>query len=373
MGLPVCVPIVFVLTLALRAGGIRGASPTAEVASVGQVPGVTAENYPGVNGSTSTRPLGHLLAARTIGLPAELRRLTDPVHRAVNMGFSALRTDGQNPVCVVPPLESDVRQIPLYYDIARTKARHYGTHGAYVSLSSGSSAMILVARKPSEDELQAAQGKRVKSDARPVALGAFAFLVNVDNPVEGLTLEQIRAIYTGKVKNWNEVGGRDVPIEAFTRNPNSGSQELMEELGMQGIEMIDTPDRMLMGMAGPIDLVASRRNAIAYSVYYYEHVMSPHPGNKLIAIDGIMPTAETIIASRKCPLATEVYVVTRKGAATDSPEVKLRDWLLSEEGQKLVVDSGYVPIRGRKKTKQQEATVAVGSEHSASQTEPGRR
>ena len=99
-----------------------------------------------------------------------------------------------------------------------------------------------------------------------------------------------------------------------------------------------------MGMAGPIDRVSQTANAIAYSVYYYEHFMSPHPNNKLIGVGGVMPTSETI-ANGTYPFTTEVYMVTRKDLKADSPAAKLRDWILSDAGQRVVADSGYVPIR----------------------------
>jgi phosphate transport system substrate-binding protein len=208
--------------------------------------------------------------------------------------------------------------------------------------------MILVARGPSEDEFKEAAEQKVKLDVRPVALDGFVFLLNVKNPVNTLTMDQIRDIYTGKVKNWKDVGGNDALIEAYTRNPNSGSQELMERLVMHGRKMIDAPHRMLPTMAAPIDSVSRNPNAIGYSVYYYEHVMNPHPENKLIAVQGVKPSSKTI-AGHKYPLTTEVYVVTRKDEKADSPQARLRNWLLSDEGQQLVAESRYVPVKPKKK------------------------
>jgi len=337
-----CVLAVLALIgLAAPAAGEDQPAPAAgpEPVCVTPIPGITPDNYPRVNGSTSTTPLGHLLALRALGYRGELRPST-----------TAQRLIGGPPVKVEPvgpPATSLYIRGEL--QLFHTKARHEGTHAAYVSLITGKSQMILVARKPSDDEIKEAAERNVELDIRPVALDGFVFLVNAKNPVDSLTMEQIRGIYTGKVTNWKELGGSDAPIEAYTRNRNSGSQELMEKLVMKGLKMIDAPDRMLMGMAGPIDMVSQSPNAIGYSVYYYEHVMHKRPENKLLGINGVKPSSETISA-RDYPLVTDVFVVARKHTDPNSPEALLRDWLLSEDGQKLVAQSGYVPFTPREET-----------------------
>jgi phosphate transport system substrate-binding protein len=290
---------------------------------------LTSMSYPRVTGSTSTRPLGQLVAARALGLEAELRRMPH-----VYMG--------RENIMLTFPLATRADRIRAYQTVA-SRIGHVGTHGSYVRLIEGGADLILVAREPSEDELKLARQKRVELDARPVALDAFVFLVNAANPVKSLTLDQLRDIYTGKVTRWDDVGGKRDTIRAFTRNRNSGSQELMEKLVMKGRKMIDAPDMMLDSMMGPIERVSQTPNGIGYSVYYYEHVMSPSPRNRLLAVGGVVPTSASIRA-RRYPLATEVFVATRRDAAPGSAPVRLRDWLLSPAGQQVVADSGYVPL-----------------------------
>jgi phosphate transport system substrate-binding protein len=228
-----------------------------------------------------------------------------------------------------------------------------------MNLIEGGADFILVARSPSEDELNAAQVRGVVLDVQAVALDAFVFLVHVDNPVDDLALDTIRDIYTGRVTTWAEVTGDAQqsaddaqPIHTYRRNPNSGSQELMEKLVMQGEPMIDSPDMILETMIGPIhaiggDLSEERgddRLGIGYSVYYYAMFILPHERVKLIGIDGVPPTSENI-ASRAYPLTTEVYAVVREDTPKDSTAVMLRNWLLTADGQAAIALSGYVPIR----------------------------
>lgn len=76
----------------------------------------------------------------------------------------------------------------------------------------------------------------------PFATDALVFVVNEDNPVDSLTTEQVRKIYTGQITNWKEVGGEDLDIIPFQRNSEAGSQTLMEKLVMDGLEMMDAPE-----------------------------------------------------------------------------------------------------------------------------------
>jgi phosphate transport system substrate-binding protein len=203
--------------------------------------------------------------------------------------------------------------------------------------------MILVAREPSEDELLSAGLGAVTLDVQPVALDAFVFLVHADNPIESLSIQEIQSIYTGETTNWAELGNPEGEIHPYLRNPNSGSQELMENLVMQGATMIDAPDMILESMMGPFNAISTDPQGIGYSVYYYAQNIFPNEAVQMIAVDGIYPSSETI-AEGEYPLATEVYVVIRADTPVDSPARQLRDWLLTEAGQAVVAASGYVPL-----------------------------
>jgi phosphate transport system substrate-binding protein len=244
-------------------------------------PGVTADNYPRVNGSTSTRPLGKLIVARAVCSEAELFR--------PGMSLRPFMDSGE-PVAGFPVGFRDVDEKTLMR--LNALSHHEGTHQSYLRLlglplsehdtepENQRAGMALIARGPSEDELETAKELGVEFDVRPVAKDAFVFIVNAQNSVQSLTLEQLRAIFRGEMTNWTEVGGEDKPIEAFTRDRNSGSEELMRDLVMDGEDTIRAPESVLEGMMGPIDTVAQNPNAIAYSVYYYEQFMRPPADNR---------------------------------------------------------------------------------------------
>ncbi len=163
------------------------------------------------------------------------------------------------------------------------------------------------------------------------------------NPVSGLTSDQLRAIYTGDLLNWEEVGWEDREIHPYQRNDTSGSQELMHNLVMKGLLMIDAPDLTLPTMMAPFNAISTDEAGLGYSVYFYEEYMAPEGERvKPIAVDGVKPEYASIQA-KTYPYTTEVYLVTRAGFPEDEPASQLREWLLTPEGQALIAASGYVP------------------------------
>lgn len=294
-------------------------------------------DYPAVDGSTSAHPLQMVIACDLLDVPCDWSEMTiDNVQQSI-----------------IPAAEADQQKAQAIRDIA-----HNGTHGAYVNLIEGKTDVILVARAPSEDELQAADAAGVALDVRPVALDALVFLANAQNPVESLTLEAIRDIYTGKTTTWTELGvsidptrSGDEPLHAYQRDRNSGSQELIEALLMGDRVMIDAPDMITTSMIGPLNAIGGDPwggggdvLGLGYSVYYYVNFMFPHEYVKLIGVDGVQPTSGNI-ASGAYPLVAEVYIGVREDMPENSTTILFRDWLLSEDGQKAVAKSGYVPIK----------------------------
>lgn len=229
-------------------------------------------------------------------------------------------------------------------------ATNASTNQAYINIIEGRSDVGLLARPPSDEELALARVQGVELATQPCALDAFVFIVNSSNGVAGLTTAQIQDIYSGKTKSWKKVGGNDRPITAFQREESSGSQQLMRRLVMKEIPL-EVPVEKYKGVPRLIGRLMSStfleltdaEDGIGYSVYYYERYMSGSPRTRTIAVDGVEPNAETI-ASRKYPFVSEVLVVTRKGDKKDSPAARLRDWLLSPEGQSIVSESGYIPL-----------------------------
>ena len=211
---------------------------------------------------------------------------------------------------------------------------------------------IIVVTYPSEEEQKLAQDNNVELDITPVVNEGFVFFVNKENPINNLSLKQIQDIYSGKITNWKEVGGLDEKIVPYQRPVNSGSQSGMLELVMKDeagnpIPMIEpTKETFEETMMGIIEAVADYDNArqsLGYSYYYYANTMFTKDSIKLIAVDGVEPNNETI-KNNTYPIHTAYYIVTRKDEPQDSLVTKLKEAMLSERGQIVAENAGYVPV-----------------------------
>ncbi len=208
--------------------------------------------------------------------------------------------------------------------------------------------MDLIVSYEAPDEVKEDLGDALKKlEITPLGRDGLVFIVNVDNPVESLTVDQIRDIYTGKITNWKEVGGNDEAIAPFQRNSTSGSQTLLNNLVMNGEKTMEPGKEFLIGTMGElIERVAAfdgKGNAIGFSVYYYADKMKGDPNLKMIKVNDVAPSNESI-GDGAYPLVNDFYVAIRGKEKKDSPARTLRDWLLSEEGKALMVEEGYVPV-----------------------------
>ena len=201
--------------------------------------------------------------------------------------------------------------------------------------------------EPSKSQLEMAKKAGVELELIPLGREAFVFLVNKDNPVSNLSVEQIQDIYTKKIKNWKKAGGQRAKIMAFQRPENSGSQTIMENKVMNGIQMappLEEEYYELMG--GIVNGVASYRNyknSIGYSFRYYVTGMNKNDNIKLLSINGAEPSRENI-RTGKYPYTIDFYIITRKDVKNKNLDM-LIEWILSDEGQEVVEKTGYVPIK----------------------------
>lgn len=213
---------------------------------------------------------------------------------------------------------------------------------------------VIFAAAPSQAQLEAAERAGLELHMTPVGREAFVFFVNSRNPVEGLTVDQIKGIYSGEITNWREVGGKNQSIRAFQRSENSGSQSALQRL-MGDVPIMEPPrEDVVADMGGIISQVASYRNyknAVGFSFRYYSTQMVENDQIRLLALNGVAPTQETI-RDGSYPIASEFYAVTAAPIGQPAPETwdrdlaALLDWILSPQGQWIVDQTGYVSLNG---------------------------
>ena len=198
-----------------------------------------------------------------------------------------------------------------------------------------------------EKEIENAQANGVEPLEFIIARDAIAVIVNPKNPVTDLTLEQISAIYTGEITNWQEVGGYDLPIVRLSRETNSGThvyflEEVLRLGDKENTALFSTNTLLLPSSEGIIREVSQNPNAIGYDGlgYITEEV-------KVLGIAGvnsdryIFPSIETV-NSGEYAIARNLYMYTNGEPA--GPLAEYLDWILSPAAQDIVRDLGFVPI-----------------------------
>ena len=201
--------------------------------------------------------------------------------------------------------------------------------------------------RPSADQLAYAAEQGVELEITPIGREAFVFFVEEDEPVDGLTQDQLRAIYHGDVTDWGQVGGRTGEIAAFQRPAGSGSQTMMEyfmgEVSLKEPQTYETVDSMA-GVIRHVAQYANQRGALGYSFRYFIQGLSQEEGVKLLAVDGVSPDLAHI-EDGSYPLTVPLCLVTRKD--DPNPNVgKMIDFFLSPDGQTLVRETGYGGLAG---------------------------
>ena len=205
---------------------------------------------------------------------------------------------------------------------------------------------IFIGVYPSDEQRAYAEENQTTFEYTPIGTEAFVFFVHKDNPITNLTTEQIKDIYSGKITNWKDVGGKNEKIAAFQRNEGSGSQSMLKRF-MDDTPITDAPTETVNDlMAGIIEQVAdykSKTNSIGFSFRYYVEGIIKNPDIKMISIDGIAPTSENI-RNGSYPILTPIYAVTYKENQNGNVD-KLLEWILSDEGQYIINETGYVGIK----------------------------
>ncbi len=278
-------------------------------------------NYPKIDGSTSAHPLQVLIACEILGVE-----------------YSWISGWFDETSRIWPSFEKK----PEIAQFIADSIVHNGTHSSYENLITGNADIILVAREASADELELADSLDVRLTSIPIALDAFVFIVNTNNPISGLTEKQIQDIYTGSITNWEEVGGSNSNISPYQRNPNSGSQELMLSLVMNDLTMMDFPEMIIYGMMGTINQISHDWWGLGYTVYFYEQFMAPNDDLKLLAVNGILPSTNSLREGDYL-YTTKVYASIRENLEESSTARILYEWLKTSEGQAVIQKSGYIP------------------------------
>ena len=204
---------------------------------------------------------------------------------------------------------------------------------------------IFIGAAPSKEQIAFAEENDTVFEYTQIGYEAFVFFVHKDNPIDSLTVEQIKGIYSGQITNWSQVGGKNEKIVAFQRNEGSGSQSMLIRFMGDTPIMEPTMQTSVGDMGGIIEEVAdskNKSNSMGFSFRFYVEGIIKNPDIKMIAIDGVAPTKENI-QSGAYPIIAPLYAVTYEGNANENVQ-NLIEWMLSDEGQYIIEQTGYVAI-----------------------------
>src|SRR5215208_3125388 len=230
---------------------------------------------------------------------------------------------------------------------ARISVTGGGSGTGIASLINGTVDIANASRKIKDEEVAEAKANGIDPVEHIIARDAIAVIVNPENPVNQLTLKQISDIYSGKIKNWSEVGGDDRPIVRLSRETNSGTHvyflETVLRLGNSDDKTLFSMDTLLLPSSeGIVAEVRQNPNAIGYDGLGYV------PKDlKMIAIAEeqggayVLPSIPTV-NDKTYAIARDLYMYT-DGEPTGIVKEYL-DWILSEEAQQIVADLGFVPV-----------------------------
>ena len=196
---------------------------------------------------------------------------------------------------------------------------------------------IAGASKPvSKEQEEIAQLRGVKFQEYVIGSYAVSILVGAENSVSNLTSAQVQSLFTGKIKNWQEVGGADAPVHLLIRDPVSGTHLGFKELAM-GFQDYAAQVQLFTNYLGLADAVAKDPNAIGYAGLD----LVSHAGTKAVTVDGVAPSAETV-NGKKYPFARTLRLYTDSGKESAKAK-EFISYVLAADGQKVLTQMGYAP------------------------------
>lgn len=315
------IPVLIFFVIIICTGCDKGNDENEEFVGIENI---SFENYPKVDGSTSSSVLNMMVACKLLGTS----------YRWMEPGIMSEWT--------LHPVYDELPEQYRTFFSERIKTSR--THEAFMNLIDKEADVILTHRTISPDEKAHAESVGVTLIETPIALDAFVFVVNKKNPVKTITVEQIQKIYMGEITNWSQIGGNTAEMKVFTRPRNSGSEEIFRELVMANLEPADFPESAIGGMTQVFSEIIEHETGICYTFNNYKLLQARVPDSEVpkIAINGIFPDENTV-KKRTYPFISEVHVAIRSDLDRNSMAYKLYEWLLSENAKSTITECGFIP------------------------------
>lgn len=211
-----------------------------------------------------------------------------------------------------------------------------GSGNGIKALIDGTLDICMSSRKIKDKEVEAAKANGHEAVEHVIALDAILPIINKGNPVDNLTIDQLRAIYEGKITNWKEVGGKNEAIVVISRDTSSGTYESWQHFVMNDARVF--PGALLQASSGTV-LQAVSKNAKAIS---YDGIGYVNDSVKATKVNGVAGSAATA-KDGSYPMARDLQIYT-----PGQPQGVVKgfiDFMKSSEGQVLVQEAGFIPTK----------------------------
>ena len=187
-----------------------------------------------------------------------------------------------------------------------------------------------------KEEIEQAKAKGSDPVEFIVAYDCIVPVVHPSNPLKNITVDQLKALYKGEIRNWKEIGGPDKPVVIISRDTSSGTYEVWEEKVMKKERVF--PGALLQASNGAIvQAVSKNPNAIGYiGLGYMDNSVT------MLSVNGITGSKETTL-NKAFPVSRPLYMYTPVKPAGDVK--KFLDFVISKKGQKLVEEEGFIPLK----------------------------
>lgn len=221
-------------------------------------------------------------------------------------------------------------------------------------LLAGEISFVQSARPLNSNELSAANERGIVLEEIPIAIDGIVFYVNPDVKVAGLSLAQLKDIFTGKITNWKSLGGEDLPITPFSRNPNISDtasfiqEQVLSKSSFSKIQIVENTTESIRKVAtnpgGISYATASQVNGqqtispLALTRFDGEAFISPFANNKQVV-------NHFAFTDGSYPLTRKLFVVIKKGGIDEQAGLAYANMLLTKEGQRALVAAGFAPLR----------------------------
>lgn len=210
----------------------------------------------------------------------------------------------------------------------KIEVQQVGSSAGIKNTMEGTSNLGMSSRDLKDEEAQSVEGTQI-------AIDGIAVVTNKNNKVEDLTVDQAKDIFTGKITNWKEVGGKDAQIVVVSREEGSGTRDGFQEiLGFESEELIKNA-QISDGSGNVKSTVEGNENAIAYISFGYVK-----DGIKSVKIGGVEANDDNVVAG-KYPISRPFLVVNKKDDMSDEAK-SFVDFIMSKEGQNIVAEEGFI-------------------------------